>query len=211
MTEKNVSDWIDTLETLKWFELYPKDAKKNITKRILEEGKYAKKEIKKDSLYPFTTFWYDAECIYEPGDYIDLIEQFSDYTLRIFNPKKIECSADDENYNFSFKIGRKTYQASFPLGSDYVDENFWNLIEKSIVESYPNLLMLHSSSRLGVVPKEAYEHFKGKDSSKHSAVLKKYPFVRDKNLDDFHEIHMECDSLGITKNEYKKILNSFIA
>lgn len=192
--EKFITDWVEGLENDGWFMPYPKRAKKDLISRVLEEGDYAVKEIKKGRFNPFKSFWFDGECIYGDDSYITLTEDFAAYTLKLFNPKSIKCESDDEHFHFSFKIGRKTYKASFPSDSDYVDGSYWSLIENAVKESCPDLLMIHrisgTNEELGVVPKELYEELGVKPSKvnkKDHPMLKKYPYLKGKGRDDFDD------------------------
>jgi len=120
--------YLSDLTACGWFEKVPKSAAARLRKAILSS---------KD-----TSFWpaampvcIDPECIYEEGDYSELLKQFADSSGGLFKPTRISEKWDELTARLDFTHAGRKYSTRLSLESDWADEKVFSVVKKAMKDS----------------------------------------------------------------------------
>jgi len=137
---KDKDEYLSLLDQLGWFNFLPSEAKE-----IVREGL----ESRSLDEYPFHShsFHYDAECIYDEGDHIKIIEGISKVSFGQFIPVEIneKWEKNDKGLNIQVCIqtSMKKYEASWLYECDYLASEFYTFID-SVIRDHTKDLCLKS-------------------------------------------------------------------
>jgi hypothetical protein len=110
-----------------WFEELPKAHTERLRAGLSRRGKDPWKKLAVVDL--------DPECIYDPGDYSELLNEFARASGGAFAPEDVREVWKDEKADLSFRHRGKVYRKILQVDSDYVDDGFLSLIRRAMTDA----------------------------------------------------------------------------
>src|SRR4051794_98986 len=78
----------------------------------------------------------DLECVYDEGVYARLIREFAENSFGTFRPTDVDETREDEGgatvVHVSFRNRRKKYEFIRPLESDWLEDDFFHLLDRAM-------------------------------------------------------------------------------
>jgi WD40 repeat protein len=120
--------YLSDLTACGWFEKVPKSAASRLRKAILSS--------KDASPWPAAMpVCIDPECIYEEGDYSELLKQFADNSGGLFKPIRISEKWNEVTARLEFSHAGRKYSTELSLESDWADEKVFSIVKKAMKDS----------------------------------------------------------------------------
>jgi len=130
--KKDIQLYIDQLSAVGWFDVI-EDKEKYIDsmKRLFDESGGRKFH------HALPWVYYDAECVYDEGEYANLLKELSEDSFGLFGPKLIDEKWSGTGVGSDIKVSVVTAQgeelvATYKYKSDHLDERFYLFIEKAV-------------------------------------------------------------------------------
>jgi hypothetical protein len=136
------AEYLAKLTAIGWFHGLPDAAVRDIEKNVAEACR------KGETPQPWPKQgWFDAECIYDQGDYTELFSTWTGASYGVFEPTDVSEVWDDDPEGeaiawctFGFTLGKSRFQSRFEIDSDYYCEEFVELIEKAMKQEGKGLM-----------------------------------------------------------------------
>lgn len=144
---QTADELIQFLDSIGWFRLFNQENRQQYIERLrygYNPCSGSAVAVANDLIYQFPAV-FDAETIYDEGDFTGLLKVLEDHACGLFRLEEIdetweELEEGEYIIHLSFQMNGRRYQRSWEWsGTDWVDEQVFELLGQALAECQPPL------------------------------------------------------------------------